>query len=468
MTKISHLFFMMMSCVFLFGCQNVEENKPKAALDKEVSGVASVEEEFSEVSYSLVGEEIEKEPEGELFTKHLHGKELASDEEYGEALEEAMNEYIAYIEKADTNDWDAQKWTQSIVTSLRTNHGSTIQPIKKFNIIYEELKLPDGRLLQDVTEEELNQKADPVDVAVLLDASGSMKADVEGGNKMELAKASLKSFTESLPDNVDISLSVFGHKGTSDYTDRELSCKAIETVYPLQPYNEEEFSSAMNTFEASGWTPLAATIEKAEKDLLEDNDEKRKSFIYVISDGIETCDGDPVAAAKNAKASVTNLQINIIGFDVDDEADRQLKEVAEAGGGEYSSAQNKQQLDDSITKSWKENIGQVTWMYWNVNNTNDINWSSVNMSNKLRELQNDEITARNRELERMKTALNKLEEIELIDSNLKSEILDLLYERTEIIKKYAEQIIGEKHDEIFDTADRLKNTLEKITDDLDL
>lgn len=54
-----------------------------------------------------------------------------------------------------------------------------------------------------------------------------------------------------------------------------------------------------------------------------------------ISDGIETCDGDPIKAVSKLRNHQIDATVNIIGFDVDDEGQQQLKEIAEAGGGEY-------------------------------------------------------------------------------------------------------------------------------------
>ena len=41
------------------------------------------------------------------------------------------------------------------------------------------------------------------------------------------------------------------------------------------------------------------------------------NIVYIVSDGVETCDGDPVAAAKLLQADNIQAQVNIIGFDVD-------------------------------------------------------------------------------------------------------------------------------------------------------
>ena len=131
-----------------------------------------------------------------------------------------------------------------------------------------------------------------------------------------------------------------------------------------------------------------------------------------MSDGIETCDGDPVAAAKKVKADNTNVNINIIGFDVDSEADEQLKNVAEAGGGEYSSVKTKQQLSE-IENVWKEAINKNTWRWWAVHRFSDNVWTTVDHYNALRDISSTYQSMLQNEQTRMTQTLNLLEKEKL-------------------------------------------------------
>lgn len=56
-----------------------------------------------------------------------------------------------------------------------------------------------------------------------------------------------------------------------------------------------------------------------------------QNIIYVVSDGIETCDGDSAKEAKELHDSNIKAVVNIIGFDVDSAGQKQLLSVAEAG-----------------------------------------------------------------------------------------------------------------------------------------
>ena len=82
------------------------------------------------------------------------------------------------------------------------------------------------------------------------------------------------------------------------------------------------------------------------------------NIVYLVSDGISTCDDDPVAAAKALYDSDITPIINVIGFNVDNDGQRQLKEVAKAVEGTYQDVQDaaslQKELDQAneIAKQW--------------------------------------------------------------------------------------------------------------------
>lgn len=181
----------------------------------------------------------------------------------------------------------------------------------------------------------------------------------------------------------------------------------------------------------------------------------------MVSDGIETCDGDPVEAAKKVKEDNTDVQVNIIGFDVDSKADDQLKNVARAGGGEYTSVKTKQELKD-IETSWKDSISEGTWIWWKSGNFSDNIWTSVDHYNNLRELYSSYLTMRSLENDRFLDAVNALVNDELIDLDKKQEILAILDERNQKIKDYMSGLESEKKDEIKETSDDMKKKVDEI------
>ncbi|UTE78000.1 VWA domain-containing protein [Rossellomorea sp. KS-H15a] len=203
------------------------------------------------------------------------------------------------------------------------------------------------------------QFKDNLNVEIILDASGSMKAQVKERTKMELAKEAIDTFASSLPKESKVALRVYGHKGTGSDKDKEMSCKANEKVYDFQSYDTSKLNQSLNGVEAKGWTPVAASLREAHKDLSQFPAEQNTNIIFLVSDGIETCDGNPVEVAKSLKDSSVKPIVNIIGFDVDAEGQKQLQDVAENASGSYANVYDLDELNsefnraEEIAKQWE-------------------------------------------------------------------------------------------------------------------
>lgn len=188
-------------------------------------------------------------------------------------------------------------------------------------------------------------------VEIILDASGSMAGQMDGKTKMDAAKEAIKAFAEALPKEANVALRVYGNKGSGKESDKALSCSSSELVYELQKYDAGKLAASLNQFQPTGWTPIAYSLQETEKDLSQLAGDKNTNLIFLVSDGIETCGGDPVAAAKQLADSNITPILNVIGFDVDGEGQKQLKAVAEAARGRYVSIRDKKGLQDEFFKA---------------------------------------------------------------------------------------------------------------------
>src|SRR5699024_10580958 len=252
--------------IFLVSCQSSDQNKEEAGSQKADNN--ENEQEEDPYPYSLDPYEIEIEPEGELFTEYINDKEIAEDEIYDDTQEEALDALVEEIEAMDKEEYDEpEKVAGIIMNTLRTNYAADLDKVRDFEIEFDDIELPDGRPLNTLKEEDLEEEPPDTNVAVILDASGSMKAEVEGGEKMTLARESLKTFTDSLADYVDVALYVFGHEGSGDEKDKELSCSTIDEIYELGEYDGEKFNEALDSLDAKGWTPIAESLSLVRDDL---------------------------------------------------------------------------------------------------------------------------------------------------------------------------------------------------------
>ncbi|TDQ37750.1 VWA domain-containing protein [Aureibacillus halotolerans] len=79
-----------------------------------------------------------------------------------------------------------------------------------------------------------------LNVEIVLDASGSMAEGVDGDTKMALAKEAIQRFSRELPEEANVGLRVFGHKGTTAFADKEISCQSSALFYDIQPYDDDK------------------------------------------------------------------------------------------------------------------------------------------------------------------------------------------------------------------------------------
>ncbi|MCM3112470.1 vWA domain-containing protein [Lederbergia lenta] len=219
-----------------------------------------------------------------------------------------------------------------------------------------------------------------LNVLVLLDASGSMNVDLGGQTQMDAAKKAITNFVKGLPKEANVGLRVYGHKGTGSDSDKKLSCSSSELIYPLAPYNQSDFQSSLDKAQPSGWTPIQLALNEAEKDLAPYKGEENTNIVYLVSDGISTCDDDPVAAAEALYNSDITPIVNVIGFNIDHEGQKQLKEVAKATEGTYQDVQNAETLQKELDQA---NEIAKAWADWKKNKTDRLegdrtrNWLSI-------------------------------------------------------------------------------------------
>lgn len=333
--------------------------------------------DFLEQTFNPIAE---KELEN-YFTKH---KNLSGEEVY---------DYLVYM----LGSGNYQNYYDQLVTY---DHGFVMP------------ELPDG-------EDEVTTKQKKMNVVVLMDASGSMKGEIAGQTKMELAKTAIAKFVEQIPEDANVALIAYGHVGSSADADKAASCSSVESVYPLSAYQAENFTTSLNSFQARGWTPLAGAINKAGEILQAYPSDEYLNLVYMVSDGVETCDGDPIAAAQQLQSQSIKAKVNIIGFDVDNEGQQQLKKVADSGGGEYVTVEDPAELEVQITKKWQPTIGQLVW-------TQGVTIQQFTKAmERMNGIYNPLYTASDAELNRIKHAVNFLRGEELLTDDVKKQVLEL-------------------------------------------
>jgi len=177
---------------------------------------------------------------------------------------------------------------------------------------------------------------------IILDASGSMKLPLGKKTRWATALDVLKEVVEKLPDDFNVGLRVYGHREAST---SPRTCTDSQLVLPIAKLNRAALLAAANGLKPRGETPLVYSVLQTASDLKT----ARGGMVIVITDGEESCKGDPQAAVKQLQASGVDVTLNVVGFTLTDKKVRgQLTTFAEATGGRYYAAQSGEALARAV------------------------------------------------------------------------------------------------------------------------
>ncbi|HEX9830107.1 MAG TPA: VWA domain-containing protein [Thermodesulfobacteriota bacterium] len=186
-------------------------------------------------------------------------------------------------------------------------------------------------------------------VLFILDSSGSMAGQLEGKAKIDVAKEVMTNLIKELPDGVKVGLEVYGHRSKGD-------CNDIEVMVPIGEVDKEALIKKIESMHPKGKTPIAKSLEMAGEQLQAMEEE---TTVVLVSDGEETCEGDPCVLTQSLKEKGIKVKVHVVGFDVGDKEKEQLSCIAEAGGGRYFTAKNADQLKEALAEVKKEVVEKV-------------------------------------------------------------------------------------------------------------
>jgi hypothetical protein len=179
----------------------------------------------------------------------------------------------------------------------------------------------------------------------ILDGSNSMWGQIDGTAKIDVAKGVFDDLLGDLPAQMNIGLLAYGHR-------EEGNCEDVEVLSGLGLNSAENLSSLVSGIQPKGKTPIAAALSSG-GDLFEGL-ENQSNNLVLISDGIETCGGDPCSIAGELASQGLDVRIHVVGFDVSSEAREQLECIANAGNGRYFGADSAAELQLALNEVKEE------------------------------------------------------------------------------------------------------------------
>ena len=176
---------------------------------------------------------------------------------------------------------------------------------------------------------------DPFDngFLLILDMSASMRTPMPDGVTLrsQAAMEGLTRIIEQLPEGTQLGIRVFGQRGGAD-------C-ASTLLMPVAPLDKAKTIEALRSIRVSslGNTAIAEALERAPEDLAEVSG---KRHIIILTDGEETCRGDPEAAIANLIQENGETKVSIAGFMLEDPAVQQKYQnwIGATGGAYYPAA----------------------------------------------------------------------------------------------------------------------------------
>jgi hypothetical protein len=182
-------------------------------------------------------------------------------------------------------------------------------------------------------------------ILLILDASGSMVARLPSGeSRIDIARRAIKGVAAQVPAQAQLSLRLYGAQSPA----RQKNCQDTNMAVPFGPAGGTSgaIAVAVDSATAQGYTPIAHALQEAAKDFPATAKER---VIVLVSDGKETCQGDPAVAAKALATS--GITVHTVGFIVDTAARGQLQVIARATGGRYFDAPVGPELPDTLKKA---------------------------------------------------------------------------------------------------------------------
>ena len=178
-------------------------------------------------------------------------------------------------------------------------------------------------------------------VELILDASGSMLQKLGATRRIDIAKQTLSKLTTStIPAGTPFALRVFGREVDSCQTDLDVP------VSPLNPAAVGQRIAAL-TAKNGAKTPIGASLAKVADDLKSVKGEK---LVVLITDGEETCGGDPAAEIEKLRKAGVGTRVSIVGFALDDQQlAATFRRWTDLGGGAFFDAKDAAGLDKSLT-----------------------------------------------------------------------------------------------------------------------
>lgn len=188
-------------------------------------------------------------------------------------------------------------------------------------------------------------------ILFLFDASGSMLAQWGKDLRIDAAKRVLTDLVDSLRVNNDIELAlrVYGHLSPA----KDRNCKDTKLEIPFAPKNNDRIIDRLKYIYPKGNTPIAYSLQQSAMDF--PRDKNYRNIIIIITDGIESCDGDPCAVSLELQKKDIFLRPFVIGLGMEEQFAAQFDCM-----GEYFNAKDVNAFQTVLNGILSQSLDETT------------------------------------------------------------------------------------------------------------
>ncbi|TGK12565.1 VWA domain-containing protein [Leptospira fletcheri] len=172
----------------------------------------------------------------------------------------------------------------------------------------------------------------------VLDASGSMNEYLGIYQKIHLAKKHVKHYVDGLSERTTVGFIAYGN--------RLPGCQSSRLYQPFED-DKSKFRNKLYGLTPSGATPLAESIRVAGTYL---SGKKRPVELILVTDGIESCYGDPEKELKILQSKGIDFRMNIIGLGLKPEERAAMQSLAKLGKGSYFNVDGDGDFQSAVEK----------------------------------------------------------------------------------------------------------------------
>jgi len=208
-------------------------------------------------------------------------------------------------------------------------------------------------------------------VLFILDASGSMYADMGGKTRIVVAKEVLSNLVDSLKtkENLELALRVFGHQYDKKYN----NCEDTKLEVPFAKGNNTQIIKKLKSINPKGTTLIAYSLLQAANDFPQNKNSR--NIIILITDGLEACGGDPCAISLALQKKNVFLKPFIIGLGSNSDFGKAFSCM-----GQYFDAKDAAGFKQALDQALNQTLGKTSVQVNLLDTFNNPTETNVNMT----------------------------------------------------------------------------------------